>query len=175
MKELRNTKTLTLAAMLTAIGIVLSFFKIPINQLIEIGFGSFPLSVSGMLLGPAVTGVVGALVDVGGYLVKPTGPFFPGFTLSGIVSGVIYGLMFYKKKITIGRVFIAQVILTIVVNIIMNSFWLNILYLKDGYLAVILTRLPKQIIMLPIMTALKYIVLKAVQQINILNLKGETV
>ena len=117
MTKLRNTKTLALAAMLTAIGIILSFFKIPVNQLITIGFGSLPLSVSGMLLGPAVSGVVGALMDIGGYLVKPTGPFFPGFTISGIVSGIIYGLMFYKKKITFTRVLGAQVILTIVVNI----------------------------------------------------------
>ncbi len=165
MKDLRNTKTLTLAAMLTAIGIVLSFFKIPINQLITIGFGSLPLSVSGMLLGPAVSGVVGALMDIGGYLVKPTGPFFPGFTLSGIVSGVIYGLMFYRKKITLGRVVVTQVILTIVVNILMNSYWLNLLYLKDGYLAVIVSRLPKEFIMLPIMTAMKFVVLRGLQQV----------
>ncbi len=171
MKELRNTKTLTLAAMLTAIGIVLSFFKIPVNQLITIGFGSLPLSVSGMLLGPAVSGVVGALMDVGGYFVKPTGPFFPGFTISGIVSGVIYGLMFYNKKITFGRVLVTQIILTIVVNIIMNSYWLNLLYLKDGYLAVIISRLPKEIIMLPIMTIMKYVVLKTMQQLRVFHLQ----
>ena len=173
MTKLRNTKTLALAAMLTAIGIILSFFKIPVNQLITIGFGSLPLSVSGMLLGPAVSGIVGALMDVGGYLVKPTGPFFPGFTISGIVSGIIYGLFFYKKKITLKRVIVAQVILTIVVNILMNSYWLNILYLKDGYIPVIISRLPKEFIMLPIMTAMKYIVLKTVQEIKVFHLQVE--
>ncbi|MBR5953217.1 MAG: folate family ECF transporter S component [Pseudobutyrivibrio sp.] len=171
MTKLRNTKTLALAAMLTAIGIILSFFKIPVNQLITIGFGSLPLSVSGMLLGPAVSGVVGALMDIGGYLVKPTGPFFPGFTISGIVSGIIYGLMFYKKKITFTRVLVAQVILTIVVNILMNSYWLKLLYLKDAYFAVIISRLPKEVIMLPIMTVMKYIVLKTIQEVKVFHLQ----
>ena len=72
-----NTKTLTVAAMLTAVGIVLGFFKLPINQLIEIRFGSIPIALAGMMFGPGVAGVVGALTDIGGYLVKPTGPFFP--------------------------------------------------------------------------------------------------
>ena len=46
MKKLMNTKTLTVAAMLTAVGIVLGFFKLPINQLIEIRFGSIPIALA---------------------------------------------------------------------------------------------------------------------------------
>ena len=80
---------------------------------------------------------------------------------------------FYKKKITFTRVLVAQVILTIVVNILMNSYWLKLLYLKDAYFAVIISRLPKEVIMLPIMTVMKYIVLKTIQEVKVFHLQVE--
>ncbi len=167
MRKLSNTKTLTVAAMLTALGIVLGFFKIPITQLIEIRFGSLPVAMSGMLFGPGVSAVVGALIDIGGYLVKPTGPFFPGFTISGAVSGIIFGLMLHGKKPTFPRIFVAQTIHTLIVGILMNSYWLSILYLKDGYLAAIISRLLKELIMIPVMTVIMYSVLKGFEKITI--------
>lgn len=166
MNKLKETKTLAVAAMLVAIGIVLGFFKLPINQLIEIRFGSLPICMAGMMFGPVVGGVVGALVDIGGYLVKPTGPFFPGFTLSSLVGGVIFGLMLYNKKMTFLRVLASQIVYTIIVGIIMNSYWLNLLYLKNGYLAAIIARLPKELIMIPIYSVLIYSLFKAFSKVR---------
>ena len=156
MKKLRNTRTLTLAAMLTAIGIVLGFLKVPINQFIEIRFGALPLAMAGNILGPGVAAIVGALVDIGGFIVKPTGPYFPGFTISGIVGGIIFGLILYNKKATLPRLLVAHTVYTIIVCVFMNGFWLNMLYLKSGYWAVVVSRLPKQIIMIPIMAIIQY-------------------
>ena len=170
MNKLRDTKTLTLAAMLTAIGIILGFFKLPINQLIEIRFGALPIAMAGMMLGPIPAAVVGALVDIGGYLVKPTGPFFPGFTISGIVSGIIFGLMLHGKKCTLPRIFAAQVVHTFIVGTIMNSYWLSLLYLKNGYLAAIVTRLPKELIMIPVYTVIMYAVLNSLEKVGIKRL-----
>jgi len=166
MNKLKETKTLAVAAMLVAIGIVLGFFKLPINQLIEIRFGSLPICMAGMMFGPVVGGVVGALVDIGGYLVKPTGPFFPGFTLSSLVGGVIFGLMLHNKKMTFLRVLASQIVYTIIVGIIMNSYWLNLLYLKNGYLAAIIARLPKELIMIPIYSVLIYSLFKAFSKVR---------
>ncbi|SEA83784.1 ECF transporter S component, folate family [Pseudobutyrivibrio sp. ACV-2] len=170
MKKLFNTKTLTIAAMLTAIGIILGFFKLPITQLIEIRFGSLPVAMAGMMFGPGVAGIVGALIDIGGFLVKPTGPFFPGFTISGIVSGIIFGVMLHDNKCTFLRIFATQAIHTLIVGIIMNSFWLNLLYLKNGYLAAIIARLPKELIMIPVMTVLLYTVLNSLEKVGIRKL-----
>lgn len=167
MKKLTNTKTLTIAAMLSALGIVLGFFKIPINQLIEIRFGQLPIEMAGMLFGPGVAGVVGAITDVGGYIVKPTGPFFPGFTFSSIVSGIIFGLMLHGKKITFLRVLMTQVIYTLVVGVILNSYWLDMLYFQNGYVATIIARLPKELIMIPIMSVIYYSIVKAFGKVRI--------
>ena len=167
MKKLTNTKTLTAAAMLSALGIVLGFFKIPINQLIEIRFGALPIEMAGQLLAPAVAGVVGGITDIGGYLVKPTGPFFPGFTFSSIVGGIIFGLMLYNKKITFLRVLATQVVYTIVVGIILNSYWLDVLYFQNGYFATIIARLPKELIMIPIMSVIYYSIVKAFGKVKL--------
>ena len=167
MRKLTNIRTLTVAAMLTALGIILGFFKLPINQLIEIRFGSLPIALTGMLFGPGVAGVVGALVDIGGFLVKPTGPFFPGFTISGVVSGIIFGLMLHNKKPTFVRILATQAVHTLIVGIIMNSYWLNLLYLKNGYLAAIIARLPKELIMIPIMSAILFTILNTFERINV--------
>ncbi len=170
MKKLFNTKTLTVAAMLTAVGIILGFFKLPITQLIEIRFGSLPIALTGMMFGPGVAGIVGALIDIGGYLVKPTGPFFPGFTISGVVSGIIFGVMLHGKKCNFYRILFTQAIHTLIVGIVMNSFWLNLLYLKNGYLAAIIARLPKELIMIPVMSVLLYAVLNSLEKVGIRKL-----
>ena len=186
MKKLYNTKTLTVGAMLTAIGIILGFFKIPITKIIEIRFGSLPIALSGMLFGPAVAGVIGALIDIGGYLVYPTGPFFPGFTISNIVTGVIFGLFLYKKKCSFVRIFLAELVNTVIVGLLMNSYWLYMLYFsKDhtanlvlgshiiemsGFTAVLGSRLIKEVVMIPIMSIFIYVVIKALEKVGVKKL-----
>ena len=88
---LRDIRVLTSAGLLSAIAIVLGFFKIPLTQIIEIRFMVLPVAAAGWLFGPVVGGLVGIVADVGGYLIKPTGPFFPGFTITSMLSGVIFG------------------------------------------------------------------------------------
>ena len=166
MKKLRDTNTLTLAAMLTALGIVLGFLKIPINQIIEIRFGSLPIGIAGMSLGPGIAAIVGALTDIGGYLVKPTGPFFPGFTISGIVSGLIFGFILYNKKPTLARIVAAEAVHTLIVGIIMNTYWLDMMYIKKGFFVTLVARLPKELVMLPINILMLYIVLEAFGRIK---------
>lgn len=166
MKKLHDTNTLTLAAMLTAMGIVLGFLKIPITQIIEIRFGSLPIGIAGMSLGPGIAAIIGALIDVGGYLVKPTGPFFPGFTISGIVSGLIFGFILYNKKPTLGRIVAAEAVHTLIVGIIMNTYWLDMMYIKKGFFITLMARLPKELVMLPINILMLYIVLEAFGRIK---------
>ena len=97
MSKLKNVKTLTTAGMFLALASICGFFNLPINQLVEIRFGSLVLAVSGSILGPAVTAVVGMCSDIIAFVIKPTGPYFPGFTISAAVSGLIFGLFLYKK------------------------------------------------------------------------------
>lgn len=165
MEELKKISVLTTAAMLLAISVILSFFKIPISQVIEIRFGFLPIAAGGMLFGPFVGGVMGALADIIGYVVKPTGAYFPGFTISGIVSGVLYALVLYKKEITVKRVIVAQLLQTVVISFLLNNIWLSILY-KSGFAAIFMARLAKTCIMFPIEVILLYLIMQAVKKMN---------
>lgn len=170
MSKFRSSKTITTAAMLISIAVILGFFKIPVTQVIEIRFGSLPLAVAGSLLGPVIGGVVGALSDILGYIVKPTGPFFPGFTFNSIVSGVIYGLMLKpdaEGNVSIKRIVLSKVICTVIVNMLLNTLWLSMLY-GNAFKALFFTRLPKELIMFPINTILLIAVMKPIRKFKLL-------
>ena len=165
MQKLKHPLVLTVSAMLVALATVFGFFKVPVNQFVEFRFGFLPISAAGMLFGPGVGAVVGALSDIVGYLAKPTGPFFPGFTISSAVSGIIYGICLYKKPVTVPRVVITQVIHTIIVSFGLNTLNLCILY-HSPFLPTLYTRLPQSSIMCVINCVLLYVVLKAIQQVS---------
>ncbi|MCR5396116.1 MAG: folate family ECF transporter S component [Lachnospiraceae bacterium] len=164
MQKLKNVRVLTVSAFLVAIATVLGFFKVPITELIEIRFQYLPIAVGGALFGPAVGGVIGMLADVLGYLVKPTGAFFPGFTISSILSGIIYGLFFFKKRITVPRIIAAELTETILCSLVINSINLSILY-GNAFSVVVATRLLKVLIMFPIDTIILTVVLKAIPRL----------
>ncbi|MEL7649601.1 MAG: folate family ECF transporter S component [Sedimentibacter sp.] len=66
---------------------------------LRINFASVPLILSGIVLGPAAGLLSGAAADIINFIVKPGGPFFPGFTLASALTGFIPGLIFkYIKR-----------------------------------------------------------------------------
>lgn len=164
MSQLKNVKVLTTCALLLALATILGFFKIPITQLIEIRFSSLPIAFGGAMFGPGIGALIGALSDILQYLVKPTGPYFPGFTISSLVGGIIFGLVLKIKngKIALVKILIAQLLYTVFVGLIINTFNLYLLYGDPavsgvtGYFAYMLTRLPKEAIMYPINSAILY-------------------
>ena len=160
---LRNVRVMTSAALLSAIAIILGFFKIPVTQLIEIRFAMLPIAVSGCLFGPVVGGAVGMVADIGGYLVKPTGPFFPGFTITSMMSGVIFGCMLYRQKTGPLRILMSQIVYTIICGVLLNSLWLSMLY-GNGFIPVLTARFVKEIIMIPINTLMLVTIMEPVRK-----------
>lgn len=162
---LRDVRVMANAGILAAIAIVLGLFKIPVTQLIEIRFAVLPLAVASFLFGPAVGGIVGLVSDVGGYILRPTGPFFPGFTITSIISGVIFGLMLYKRKPTLLRIFVTQIVYTLICGILLNSLWLSMLY-GNGFIPVLTARIVKELVMIPVNTVMLAAVLQPVMRLR---------
>ena len=133
---LRNISVIANAGILSAIAIILGFFKIPVTQLIEIRFAVLPITIASYLFGPVVGGVVGLVSDIGGYILRPTGPFFPGFTVTSVITGVIFGCMLYKRRPTLLRILMAQIVYTAICGIFLNSLWLSMLY-GNGFIPVL--------------------------------------
>lgn len=77
--------------------------------------------------------------------------------------------MLYKKPLTIKRVILANLLVTVLVNLGLNTYWLTILY-GDGFFALLPARILKQIIMLPIEVVLFYTVAKTLAKTNVLEM-----
>lgn len=144
-----------LAAMLLAMLIILNRFVSIKTEVLVISFTFLPMMLSAIWLGPKYSTIIALLGDFIGAILFPFGPYFPGFTISSALSGLIYGLFLYNKgnemsnkKLLISLI-ISSVIQLILVNIFVTSLWIHILYGK-AYLAIMASRTITQLVMIPI-------------------------
>ncbi len=139
--------TLTCLALLTAMQIVIArFLAIPVTESIRFSFSFIPVVIAARRFGILGGVLVYGLGDFLGAMIFPTGgAYFPGFTLTSAISGLIYGLYLAKKS---GAVRIVLSVLTsqILCTLLMNSYWVSTLYGSD-FGAVFLSRVPQSAIM----------------------------
>lgn len=147
-----KTAKLVHLALLTALEVVLSRFlsiSTPINK---IGFAFVPLALSGMLYGPLAGAAVGAVSDLLGATLFPIGPFFPGFTLTTTLKGVVYGLCLGRDRE--GRwkpILLAVSFNAVVFSLVLNTLWIHLLYHSDVAL-LLLSRAGQELFLIPIQT-----------------------
>ena len=154
--ELKVTKHMVICAFMAALAVVLSYTtSIEVGPYIRIGFSGLPNRIVEFLFGPITGCIFGGALDVLKYIIKPTGPFFFGFTFDAMLSGIIYGSILYKKPISIWRVLVAEFIVKLVINCGLNTLWISMLYGK-GFMVLLPARIIKNAIMLPIDTAIVY-------------------
>lgn len=166
--ELKQVRTLTTMAMFAAVSVVLGYFTIVIGDYIKIGFSTIAGQMVYYLFGPVAGGCFGGALDILKYLIKPTGAFFPGWTLGAVLAGVIYGMAFYKKPMTIGRVLFAEFVVSLICNVLLGTLWLNIMYGK-AFLTLLPMRAFKNLIMWPVNSFLFFTIAKAVETTGILK------
>lgn len=168
-REVKQVRTVTTAAMFGAISVVLGYFTIVIGDYIKIGFSTIANQFVYYLFGPVVGGCFGGALDILKYLIKPTGAFFPGFTFSAIAAGVLYGCFLYKKPITLVRVLMAELIVSIICNMLLGTLWLSMLYGK-GFMALLPLRVFKNLVMWPVNSFLFYSIGKTLEASGIFRM-----
>ena len=164
-KELKSVKNLVIASLLITMKLILDLFTIQLNQALHLSFEFLPFASLSMLFGPVAGSMSGGLSDIINYIINPKGAFFPGFTISAMVSGIIYGMAFYKKEISIKRCIFAKIAIVVIVDILLNTLWLSLLYGK-GVFVLLPMRIIKNVVMIPINVAMMYFVLKLVDRIK---------
>ncbi len=150
-----NTRKLVMLSFLTALTIILARFVSIQTTILRISFEFFPIVVAAILFGPIGAGVTAVIADIIGALLFPAGTFFPGFTVSAFITGLIYAFFFYQKDITFFRTIIGIMTKLLIVDMVLVSIWLMILF-RMPIEALIPTRLIKLAVMLPIETVLIY-------------------
>ncbi len=149
-------KKIILSGILLALLIVLNRFISIKTPLLVISFSFVPIMMASIWLGPKYSAIIAGLGDFIGAILFPFGTYFPGFTLTAILSGLIYGIFLYQKphqEITnskfILKLIISNILVLGIIEIFIVSIWLKIMYGK-AYLVVVSTRVLAQVIMLPI-------------------------
>lgn len=167
MKEKNLTYQLIVMALLIALEIILTRFLSLQLPIARIGFGFLPIVIIAVMFGPIKAGICYSVGDVLGMLLFPSGIYFPGFTLSAFITGVLYGLFLYKKEITLKRSFLTAFTVLFTITICLNTLWLVILMGK-GFFAILPTRIGEACLMLVVQTftiplVCKQIITKKVQ------------
>jgi ECF transporter S component (folate family) len=153
---MNKTKQYVYIAVLITLNVIIGKFISIETTFIQISFGFITVALAGYMFGPIAAGIVGAGSDVISTFLSSQGAYFPGFTISAFVTGIIYGLAFYKKQVNIKRIFIAVLLINVFVNMGMDTFWLSVLTGK-AFIALIGVRSLKDLIMMPIQMFLIYV------------------
>ena len=109
---------------------------------------------------------MGGVADIIKYLLNPTGPFFFGFTLNAILGPVIYGILLYQKPISFKRILVAKVLVSVIVNLLLGTYWLSMIY-GNAFMAIFPAKLIQQIIMVPIQSVLFFVVAQTLSKAKV--------
>ncbi len=175
-KELKSVYALTAVAMLLAIRIIVGIFAnatMPMfGNLLKLSLNFLPIAVTAALFGPVSAALVGGLGDILSFFINPAsgGSYFPGFTLNGILTGIIFGLFLYKNNINLKSVLISQAINAVFVEVLLSGYWLYFIYgagKGDSFMFYLWTRIISEGIKFVPTALLIFVVCKALGKVKI--------
>lgn len=164
-KELKSIQNLSLIAMFMAVWVVLVLAVVQVSDSVSISFEFIAVCFVGAMFGPFVGAIFGFFGDLMAYLVNPVGSFFVLYAVSVMVDGLIYGLILYKNKFGVKRVVLCQIIRDVLTNLILNTIFIHMQTGQDLFILFWFTRLPKNIIKIPINCVLVVLITKLIQKI----------
>lgn len=169
-KELKAVTTLAACAMFAALAMILNqVASIDIGPYVRIGFSGIPNRLVDYLFGPVTGCLFSGILDVVKYFLKPSGPFFFGFTFNAMLASFMYGCFYYRKKLTIKRVLAAKFIVMLTVNVLLNTLWISMLYGK-GIMVLLPARALKNLIMWPIDSIIFYSLTKLIERTGVFRM-----
>ena len=155
-------------ALLVAISVVLQRLSIG-TTIAQVGFGFIGTVLLGKFFGAFWGGTAAGVADIiSAAIFGVQGGFFPGFTLSAILAGVIYGFFFYNQKNAIWKIVVATLLVTILVNVVLNTYWLHMMYGMDFRVALI-QRVPKELIVPWLQMGITWLVLNFIERAKIIK------
>ncbi len=167
--EFHHARTITTTAMLAAISLILGYLTLDIGPYLKIGFSTIANEFVYLLFGPVVGAFYGGALDILKFLIKPTGPYFPGFTLSAALGGIIYGTILYGHEVSLKRTLAAEFLNCVVCNMFLGTLWLSILY-GNAFFALLPARVLKNLLLWPINALLFTTVAKLLERSGFFHL-----
>lgn len=154
-KSVQNVTTvrgIALSGMFIALYVALGAVKFYITPDNRISMTFIALMGAGYFLGGIPAMIIGAAADIINFVLFPSGgAYFPGYTISAAVSGLLYGsfLYGYSGKRLIINLVISKLLITLVVSLGLNTYWSS-LFSPRGFYVILIGKLVKTAITLPI-------------------------
>ena len=142
-----NLFVLTCLALLTAMQIILArYLAIPVSESLRFSTSFIPVVIAARRFGIVGGMAVYGIGDFLGAIIFPAGgAYFPGFTVTAIVAGLIYGLFLGKKSGAV-RIILSVILSQLICTLLMNSYWLSML-MGSEFSAIFISRIPQALIM----------------------------
>ena len=151
-----TTRKIAISAMLIAFDVIFSRV-LAFNVLwAKLGFGFAAVAVSAMLYGPEWAALTAAIGDIVGSLLFPTGAYFPGFTATAAVTGIVFGLFLYGDRPNFKRSLFAALINCVLVTLVLNTLIIVLVFEPPELMPLIWTRAFETGVMLVAQTAVIY-------------------
>lgn len=150
-----TTRQLAVSALLVAADVLFVRVFALNTPIMKIGLGFAAIALCAMAYGPWWTAGVSALGDLLGSLLFPTGAYFPGFTVTAAITGMIFGLALYKREVRFTTALIAAATNCVVVSFLLNSALIS--YISgNAYSAMLAARAMQLAVILPVQCAVIY-------------------
>jgi Protein of unknown function (DUF1393). len=146
-----NLRTLTTVSLLISAQIVLTRFLSISLPFVRISLVFVPIAICGLMHGPVWSGLSAAMADFIGFILfsSGNGPFFPGFTLSMALTGIVFGFFLTQKKDIWLNTIIAVLINCLFISLVLNTYWVSILT-NTNILVLMPQRILQNIFMIPV-------------------------
>ena len=159
--RLKNVRVLAAAALLIALTIAITTLYIPLPNNLHVFFDYTPKALCAAVCGPVAALGVGFVMDILGFLARPMGAFFPGYTVTTMVTMVIYALGFYGQKLTVPRIAVTKLAVNVLCNVGLNSLWNSILMGK-AFTVFLAGSITKNLLLWPVEVLVMVIVFRLV-------------
>ena len=152
LNEMKNPRTLVFAALILALRIAVKPLSIHIAGDLSEGIGFVINAFGSMIYGPVVALLSGALSDTLGFLVFPSGVYFPAYMITEMAGSFVFALFLYRAEISIPRLIICRFCICFFVNVILaypiHVWYYSVALGRDYSIAWI--RIVKNVVLFPI-------------------------
>lgn len=149
LKEKINTKDLVYISLLIAVNIVFSKFLCLRLGIIYLSFSFIAIVFATLKYNYFVAAIVASIADILRTIVFGTnGFYFPGYTLSCFLIGIVGGLCL--SKLSLKRIIIYAICTQIFFSLILNTYWTSVITGKTFWIFV-----PKRVLQTIIMIFIK--------------------
>lgn len=144
-----NTKDLVYISLLIAVNIVLSKFLCLRLGIVYISFSFIAIVFVALKYNPIIAGIVASISDILRVIIfGSNGFFFPGYTLSCLLTGIVAGICL--SKLTFKRIILYAICTQIFFSLFLNTYWISIVTGKAFWLFI-----PKRLLQTAIMILIK--------------------